>query len=192
MHKFAVFSHRVGEYDYTITAMEPSLNSHGPEKKSWKFLIVFLAIILAGYVGYLVIYNIVHWDEIQQAAKLQEDMEAWKDIYRNDKAGGATPQETLDLFIAALEAGDVDLATSYFMPDDYGSREEWREALVATNESGGFSDAIAVLRKSKPEPEGIIGDGSKFYAFSTRDDKGLVISYIVMQFNGNVWKIDNL
>ncbi|MDO8602061.1 MAG: hypothetical protein Q7R62_02980 [bacterium] len=167
--------------------------STGSSKRGFlKFIIAFVAIILVGYVGYVVAYNIQHWDEIQQVAKLQEDMEAWKDIYRNDKAGGSTPQETLDLFIVALEKNDVELATSYFMPDDYGSREKWRKVLQDTKDDTGFEAAIVELKSSKPEPAGIIGDGSKFYAFSALDSNGMVDLYVILQFNGNFWKIDSL
>lgn len=35
--------------------------------------------------------------------------------YAEDTYGGATPEETLQLFIAALEAGNIDLASKYFL-----------------------------------------------------------------------------
>lgn len=42
----------------------------------------------------------------------------------NDKVGGDTPEETVDLFIAALKKGDYDLASKYFVIDE---QEKWKK-----------------------------------------------------------------
>ena len=46
-----------------------------------------------------------------------------------DTYGGKTPQETLDLFVAALRANDADLAARYFMLDNNSSRDKWVRTL---------------------------------------------------------------
>jgi hypothetical protein len=172
-----------------ITFMKPSSLVSSP-RSFWKFIIIFVAIILVGYAIYVAAYNIAHRDEIQRAADIEKDIEAWANIYRNDKAGGSTPQETLNLFIAALEKNDVDLATSYFMPDDSGSREKWQKILQDTYDAGNFQLLAQALKKAQPNEAGIIED--KFYLFTAVDDRGEALAGVSLQFNGHVWKIDSL
>ena len=42
-------------------------------------------------------------------------VEVLKAEYRNDTYGGATPEETLQLFITAFKASDLELASKYFI-----------------------------------------------------------------------------
>lgn len=42
----------------------------------------------------------------------------------NDKIGGDTPEQTVDLFIEALKKGDYELASKYFVIDE---QEKWRK-----------------------------------------------------------------
>lgn len=49
-----------------------------------------------------------------------------------DTYGGKTPQETLEMFITAVEKGDYELASKYFVIPE---QEEWREGLSRTKEA---------------------------------------------------------
>jgi hypothetical protein len=170
--------------------MEPLPSSQDSPKKGFlKFTIAFLAIILLGYVTFVVAFNIRHWDEIRANQQTEKDVEAWLDVYRNDKAGGATPDETVELFIAALEKNDVELATSYFMPDDKGSRDEERAMIQETFDGGYFPELADAMKNRRVNQDGVIGD--KFYSFFFDDDAGELAGGIFMQFNGNVWKIEH-
>lgn len=171
--------------------MEPTQQtSGGSSRKGFlKFAIAFVAILLLGYVAFVIAYNVQHWDQIQFNKASEEAVEQWLDVYRNDKAGGKTPDETIDLFIAALEAGDVELATSYFMPDDYGNRDEERRMMQETFDAGYFPQLAAGLRVAQPDQDGIIGE--KFYRFTSYNEAGVAIGSISLQFNGNVWKIEH-
>ena len=53
-----------------------------------------------------------------------------------DTYGGATPEETLQLFVDALKAGDIELAAKYYIPEKQG------EVLHDLTESknGGYLD----------------------------------------------------
>jgi len=155
-------------------------------KKNLTWIGVLLGVYLI-YVGYNVFSMRAELSEYFQVKKILRESE---DIYRNDWIGGKTPQETLNMFISALEANDVALATSYFMPDDAGSREKWRKVLQGAYDRGSFSSAIDDFKKATPAKERIIGN--RFYGFATRNENGDVILDISLQFNGNVWKIDNL
>lgn len=170
--------------------MEPTQQtSGGSSRKGFlKFAIAFVAILLLGYVAFVIAYNVQHWDQIQFNKASEEAVEQWLDVYRNDKAGGKTPDETIDLFIAALEAGDVELATSYFMPDDYGNRDEEGKMMQEVYDNGDFPRLANIMKNRVIDRDGIIGE--KFYSFNFREN-GEPAGGVSLQFNGNVWKIEH-
>src|SRR6266403_2009295 len=86
----------------------------------WVGLLIFLAV--AWYVeGYIQWYiSGAKYRAINAAAnsyiKSQEAQQASLEAaYKNDPYGGATPEETLKLFIDALEKKDYALASKYFV-----------------------------------------------------------------------------
>ncbi|PIR86627.1 MAG: hypothetical protein COU11_04700 [Candidatus Harrisonbacteria bacterium CG10_big_fil_rev_8_21_14_0_10_49_15] len=153
-----------------------------------KFLIAFAIVLGGAWLGYyLWSDNRANMAEVEEYERIMDEYTA---VHRNDTYGGATPQETLDLFIAALEAGDPELATMYFLPDDNGSREEWRKVMQDTYDAGNFPLIVSELKKAVPEQNSIIGDS--FYGFIVRDESGIVVVDISLIFNGKIWKIDSV
>ena len=153
-----------------------------------KFLIAFAMILLLALTLYW--YFAVYSEKNEDLVAYEEYLELTKQnlaIVRADTYGGKTPQETLDLFIKALDIGDPELAAMYFELDENGSREKWRQVMHDTYNAGRFSMIVEILKKAIPEPEGIIGDS--FYAFSVRGENGDVIADVGLVFNGYLWKI---
>lgn len=69
---------------------------------------------------------------------------ALEKAYREDAYGGATPEETLGLYVEALEKGDFDLASKYYIP------EEQADELSLLNETpDSVNKFIAILRFRK-------------------------------------------
>ncbi len=60
----------------------------------------------------------------------RNETEKYEDTLRADTYGGASPEETLSLFIKALAASDAALASKYFEPPE-AKQEEWRAKLAA-------------------------------------------------------------
>lgn len=58
--------------------------------------------------------------ENAQSWLLERKLEAVREKYRNDFDGGKTPEETLDLFIAALKRGDIEQASKYYVLEKQG------------------------------------------------------------------------
>ena len=92
------------------------------EKKNtfWRFVIVFLAIILLVSGGFLV-WNRYFSPQAKSERQAQENYEKFLDWQKNyekamreDTYGGKTPQETLQMYIDAVEKGDYELASKYF------------------------------------------------------------------------------
>lgn len=59
----------------------------------------------------------------------EKEHERMEELYRNDTYGGSTPEETLELFIEALEDKNLELAAKYFLP------EKQQEALIENQEA---------------------------------------------------------
>ena len=89
--------------------------------RSKKGALVALAIFAAVLVGTYVFKD--------KASDGSDVLAAYDAAMAADRVGGATPQETLSLFIAALRAGDPAAAAQYFMLDDNLSRAMWVRQL---------------------------------------------------------------
>ncbi len=98
----------------------PDSSPGGIKQINWRqfgkhWIVVFILAIVAAFV----IWGMLNagpwlrkWQDWREARALQSEIEK---LYRNDKYGGKTPEETFDMFIAALEKGDVELASKYFV-----------------------------------------------------------------------------
>jgi len=76
------------------------------------------------------------WQKYQQNKVLRE-FTALENAYKDDTYGGATPEETLALFIDALKKGDAELASKYFVPE---KREEYKKAMINWTRLGKNND----------------------------------------------------
>ncbi len=111
---------------------------------------------------------------------------------RQDTYGGKTPQETLDLFVEALRAEDIELASKYFIVGENDKIDEkWIEGLRKTKESGKLQKVANLLLKAKPDIKS--RSSEKDFKFSTYEDGELKV-YINLEFNeySGVWKIESL
>lgn len=173
-----------------------------------KYFIGFLAIIVLVGGGYFA------WSRYfspgakyrRQTEKQVEAYQKWEDNYKQamteDTYGGKTPQETLQMFIAALEKGDIDLASKYFMLDtneqpynkeNYLTRKKWEEGLRTAEKEGRIQNILNELSQAVPtkDQSSVIPDT---YWFSVYDKNGDVAYDIELQFNkySGVWKIESL
>lgn len=107
--------------------------SEGVKKINWRqfgkhWIVVFILAVLAAFVIWGMLKAgpwLRQWQERRAARSLQNELEK---LYRDDKYGGKTPEETFDMFIAALEKGDVELASKYFVIE---KQESWKQSLAA-------------------------------------------------------------
>lgn len=157
-------------------------------KSYLKFAIPLFAILLLVAGGYFVWDRFFKYDvmKVYQAAE-KKYVEAMKaDVY-----GGKTPKETLDLFVAALRANDIDLASKYFLLDENASREKWVEYLAAIEAKNLLSKmADDISRDAKPL--GSVYEGN--FAFGLFGNDGTVAISIRLRLNTHtkVWKIESL
>lgn len=163
-----------------------------------KFVIGFLLILIITMVAYWAWVNFFS-PNVRKVKELQKSGEAYIKVIENYKTamkadifGGKTPQETLNLFITALEKEDAELAVKYFVLQEDGKvNEQVRQALIDRQKEGSFKEMARLLKLAKPETEGVIGDFD--YRFSVYES-GKQQAYIIMGLNkySNVWKIESM
>lgn len=115
--------------------------------KHWSGVLVLA--ILAGAV----ILLLVNLEEVigavqnkLSAYREQKQLEELAKPYKNDQYGGATPEETFDLFIAALKKEDIDLASKYFV---IPKQESWRKTLGEYEKRNLLANFVIELEENK-------------------------------------------
>jgi hypothetical protein len=134
-------------------------------------------------------YEFAAQKSYEQAMK---SINAYEEAMRNDTYGGKTPEETLNMFIAALEKEDLELASKYFLlREDGTSNPQWLEGMKKMKEQDGLRVIIENLQEAKITEK---NENLKTAWFSIFDKKGIIIKEILLKFNeySGVWKIENL
>jgi hypothetical protein len=180
----------------------PSENLNNQPKKrrvAWIIIasiviLVALFLSLGGYDAIKQYYsNLQERNGMSQLIKGYEDaMDTISKTLTEDTYGGGTPQETLDMFIDALEKGDIELAGKYFSLDVNLSRQKWEDALADSYENDEISKIVDLLKKLKPSPEQSILKTE--YEFIVLGDSGLADYILHMSLNehSKVWKIESM
>ena len=151
---------------------------------SRKFLLGFAAFVGAGVLLWFAGFYFSP-DARQERAALRY-IQNLEEQYKNDTYGGATPEETLSLFIAALEAGDVELASKYFLPDE---REEIKQNLLqASEQQGGFEGVIERVKKLNLVKK----DNKEAFFTIIGLDNVIQMQATLIKNQNNTWKITDL
>ncbi len=162
-------------------------------KTSLRFVAGFVIIVVLafGSIYYLNYYNSPERKALRYYADLERQ-------YAEDTYGGKTPEETLQLFVDALKAGDIDLASKYFLPDE---REKWLQKFQSTKEKNGFADLIRLIEGAKAKS---VDNNSAVFSYKIESSgggisvggkefnipSGVYTQTINFSKNGNgVWKI---
>lgn len=90
-------------------------------KTQKSFKTVGIVIALAALLG-IVLFAIGQKDYGDLRMRSEQAVDAMNKEYAEDTYGGATPEETLQLFTDALKKGDTELASKYFLPEDQRSQ----------------------------------------------------------------------
>lgn len=81
--------------------------------------------------------------EQQYIEEEKAKLAALEEGYKNDPYGGSTPEETLQLYIEALEKGDIEMAVNLFAAED---RERAGEALSDALSNNGIANYLSYLK----------------------------------------------
>src|SRR3989338_1040080 len=105
----------------------------------------FLVFLIALNYGLEKYNQSKQWQEIKKSAEAFQKAE--QELYQKmmaDTYGGKTPQETLDLFIAAVEKGDYELASRYFVIE----RQAAELKSLQNSKKENINNATAMLRQA--------------------------------------------
>lgn len=148
-------------------------------KTSLKFIAGFVAIIGVSLISLYILQT--YFSPEGQAKRRLADLQR---LYEEDTYGGRTPEETLELLIAALKEGDIELASKYFLPED--REETYTRLLNEKNINGDLGHFLAGLNKL----EKTISDDNSRSFFVITNENNLVLNQVTLGKNTNgVWKI---
>ena len=153
-------------------------------KKSVKFIIGFVVIVLIVWVAFDGVPRYQNWQEWKNIKKQAEEFEKTekerKELIANDTYGGKTPQETLEMFIKAVEAGNYELASRYFVVEKQG--EELKALQEAEKED--IDNVIGLLKETKDFNGAYLNDNQYFI------DDPILVDFI--KYPHNLWKINEI
>ncbi|MBU6415051.1 hypothetical protein KGQ34_02320 [Patescibacteria group bacterium] len=141
---------------------------------------LLLVFVGAGAVWGIDYYQKIHSPEYQTELKMRE-LEARA---RADTYGGSTPEETLALFIDALKRGDIDLASKYFVVDEW---EKKNIELRKGKEQGSLEKITTILEKVNYPTK--YSDGSYELSIVEKDNSIKFGVHFVLNNFTNKWKI---
>ncbi|OGZ29602.1 MAG: hypothetical protein A2931_01970 [Candidatus Niyogibacteria bacterium RIFCSPLOWO2_01_FULL_45_48] len=146
-------------------------------RTSLKFVAGFALIIVLvfGSIYYLNYYN----SPEQKALRYYADLEKQ---YAEDTYGGKTPEETLQLFIDALKAGDIDLASKYFVVEE---REKTKNDLATVQNNGGLGDVMGRIQNLSLSKT----DNDKAWFVITDENRVIKYEVLLSKNQNSVWKI---
>ncbi|MDO8469462.1 MAG: hypothetical protein Q7S84_00385 [bacterium] len=173
------------------------------KRRTW---LIITPLLIFGLIAVYMAWDNMYGASAKKRVKEREDqaqteryhayLKTFEDAMRADTYGGQTPEETLQLFITALKAGDIDLASRYFALEtnenspDYLTRKTWQKALQEAQAKGNIPSTIKMLERAKPA--GSVMEG--YFGFEVRGEKNELLGDIGLKLNeqSNVWKIQNL
>ena len=154
----------------------------GSTKRYLKFVAAFLSLILFVFLAYAGWYAWYMKNGTERITRLADTLQGYeKQQYERamaDTYGGKTPQETLALYIKAVEAGDYDLAVKYFIEE---KREENLNKLREL-----IKEKAAIFVVSLKESLSNQGSYSEKKDFFTINNPGYVS---LMLYPSGIWKI---
>ena len=148
------------------------------------------AIIAGGFVGIFIvaigilwgIYYYRQWQGEKAVTALhdylQEQSDAALQSAMADTYGGSTPQETLQMYIDAVEKGDYELASKYFIESKRAS-----ELAMLQNSTEENTDNIILMLKEAEKTSGSWSENKKEFTFNDPILVDLVL------YPNNVWKL---
>ncbi len=108
-----------------------------------KIEIAFGLVVVAALVLFLALCGLQKYEDWKFNRELVRIQAEEDRPYLEDTYGGKTPKETLELFITAVEKGDYDLASKYFI---LSKQEEWSSGLVKIKEKNNINFIISKLK----------------------------------------------
>ena len=147
--------------------------------------------LILGFVGILILalgawYASFYFSpEMREHRAAKEYIENQKEKYRNDTYGSTTPEGTLELFVQALEEGDMELASKYFVIDRQSAKEKELRRLKKEYGLERVSKDAQNLELSKKT------ENEAFYVITNEEDQ-VQVQVVLRKNSKGQWKISEL
>jgi len=166
------------------------------KSKYWKFAGGFLLIMII-IAGSLFVWSYYLSPEAKMSRKTAKNIELYKNAVEKyesamkaDTYGGKTPEETLQMFIDALQKEDIDLASKYFLLNEGGEIDkEIKEGLQKIKDEEKLKDTIAKLEKVKLTFKD--DSGAIFKSYDKNNEVDILVDIQLNKYS-NIWKIESL
>ena len=156
-------------------------------KKFWVYGLVVILIIIAIWA---VVWGPKTYQKYQQryiAQNILASIKTIEDSYKNDPYGGATPEETLQGFITALKAGDVNSAANYFVPEKRG---EYKKTIQSWKDGGKLEQVIDYF-SYKQIPK-VLNNTAAVITFADKSDNAVLMLEFFKNKSTGKWLIESL
>ena len=154
-----------------------------------KILIGILGLAAVFLVLTAVTFGWEAWKSYKWQKSVDEFQERLEKPYREDTYGGAAPEETWVMFLGALRAGDIELASKYFAVE---KQEEYKEILEKTKQENKLNEWIKEMEGlKKSEREALKGQLNYYYDYFDQEFNQVLSSPVIFYLNPltKVWKI---
>ena len=149
-------------------------------KKIILIVLLIMVVVVVGWYGLKKYEQWSFWREMRsQADQFTFEQNRLKALVEADTYGGKTPQETLELFIKAVEAGDYELASKYFVVEKQG---KWLDNLSSVENINEFLQVII-------QAKNLAGDYSENKM--TYSIHGQILLDFI-KYPSNLWKINEI
>ncbi len=170
-------------------------NPKNKKKEFIKFGIIFVLIVLVIFSSVLIYKKYKQNKFNQQQLENYQNYLNWEKRYeeamKNDTYGGKTPEETLQMFIEALQKEDIELASKYFaLKDDGTIDQKWINLLNKVKNENKLRKMADDLKNYNEAKKTF--DPYYIFLYHNKDGSiGLQINMIFNKFSG-VWKIESM
>ncbi len=157
-------------------------------------IIIFTGTTVLFFLNGLGKINLPVLDSFTQTAQEKQQAQTVKyfsdlqEKNKNDTYGGDTPEQTMQMFIAALKAGDTDLAAKYFVVE---KQEEMTQQLATGRQKDTLKLLISDVERSLKNGKELFAGSYQFETFDENKVAEFSFDLSLNKFT-NKWKIESL
>ncbi|MEX2436603.1 MAG: hypothetical protein WD471_00390 [Candidatus Paceibacterota bacterium] len=109
--------------------------------KKEKLIKYTVRLLIALFILFMILFGFIKYSQWKEVKNIDQTLDEYEseteNVYKeqvSDKYGGATPQETLQMYIVAIEDRDYELASKYFISSKQEEEFQEFEDSSASNE----------------------------------------------------------
>jgi len=155
-------------------------------KKIIFLILIILVIGAGGWYGYGKYSDFAWLREMKKEAdKFNTEQNRLKALIEADTYGGVTPQETLQMFIDAVEAGNYELASRYM---SVSNQEAEKTSLLELENKGNLRSFLSLLENAQSDGE--ITEDS--FRMKSKTELGPYYFIRFIKYPQGLWKINEI